>query len=286
MPDFICIGGQRTGTTWLHHVLSANETIWMPPCKELHHFDTISPTVPAFPYRYREHLGSRLRHYGLALARAITRKPLRPEITTRLDWDWDLRYFTGLSRSIDWYKGLFNVRSAQGRVTGEITPAYSILPQDEVAALVRSLPDIKIVLILRDPYKRSWSHALKDLPKETAQDHAKMIAFMRSDECYGRSNWPAILDRWTALVPAERMLVLDFGRIASDPGSVLADLAEFLGTSLHLPTETGGSLRERGSSSFKGGALPDAVRAGIQDLYDPIITGTAKQFPEVVEGWN
>ncbi|MEO1308074.1 MAG: sulfotransferase, partial [Pseudomonadota bacterium] len=174
MPDFICIGGQRTGTTWLHHVLSSNQTVWMPPCKELHHFDTLSPDVTAYPYRYREHLGSRLRHYGLAAARLV-RRDLRPDVAVRLDWDWDLRYFLQPGRSIDWYRRLFQTRAAQGKVTGEITPAYSLLPQGEVQAIADALPKAKIILILREPLSRAWSHALKDLPAEAANDTDRMV---------------------------------------------------------------------------------------------------------------
>ena len=286
MPDFICIGGQRTGTTWLHHVLSANETIWMPPCKELHHFDTISKNVPAYPYRYREHLGSRLRHYGLALARTVSRRQLQPDVKVRLDWDWDLRYFSGFSRGSDWYRRLFEVKGATGRITGEITPAYSLLPEEEISQIHKDFPDTKIILILRDPYKRGWSHALKDLPKETAADHPRMIEFMRAPDCFERSNWPSILKRWQRVIPTENMLVLDFEDIRQKPQDIIDEVGQFLGADLQLPVETGGSLRERGSSTYKGGGIPETVRAGVADLYDPIITETARQYPDIAKNWR
>ncbi len=286
MPDFICIGGQRTGTTWLHHVLSDNEAIWMPPCKELHHFDTISPNVSAYPYRYREHLGSRLRHYGLGLARAVSRRKLQPNVNLRLDWDWDLRYFSGISRGAKWYKGLFEVKGANGRITGEITPAYSLLPEAEITKIHEDLPDTKIILILRDPYKRAWSHALKDLPKEAAADHERMISFLRAPDCFDRSNWPEIIRRWRNVIPSEQMLVLDFEDIKQKPEAIITEVGEFVGADLTLPEETGGSLRERGSSTYKGGGIPDLVRNAIADVYDPIIDGTAENYPGIAKNWR
>lgn len=286
MPDFICIGGQRTGTTWLHHVLSSNDTVWMPPCKELHHFDALCDEIETFPYRYREHLTSRLKHYGLATARMITRRKIQPDVHVRLDWDWDLRYFLKPGRSIDWYKSLFATRAAQGRVTGEITPAYSLLPDDHVARISAELPDVRIIAVLRDPVSRAWSHALKDLPAEAAEDTDRMVGFLRSPGCVERSNWPAILERWRAHVPDDRLLVLDFDDVRRAPDAFLARVAAFLGTDLELPAdETGGSLRERGSSTYRAPAMSDAIRAGIADLYAPILHRSGEMFPEMATPW-
>lgn len=286
MPDFICIGGQRTGTTWLHHVLSANDTIWMPPCKELHHYDAICPDVSAYPYRYREHLGSRFRHYALAASRIVTRKNLRPDVNVRLDWDWDLKYFTGLNRSRDWYASLFNVRSSKGRVTGEITPAYSMLPKDAVEGIHRDFPHARIILILREPLSRAWSHALKDLPAERASDSQEIVKFMRDPDCFERSNWPEITKRWQSVFPAEQFLVLDFEQIRKQPETIISTISDFLGVELKLPPATGGSLRERGSSTYKGDGLTDEIRSAVADLYNPVIDETAALYPEIAAGWN
>lgn len=39
IPDFIGIGAQRAGTTWIHHALSEHPEIWTAKPKELHFFD-------------------------------------------------------------------------------------------------------------------------------------------------------------------------------------------------------------------------------------------------------
>ena len=38
-PDFICIGAQKAGTTWLYWQLAAHPDFWMPPRKEIHYFN-------------------------------------------------------------------------------------------------------------------------------------------------------------------------------------------------------------------------------------------------------
>jgi hypothetical protein len=287
MPDFICIGGQRTGTTWLHHVLSSNQTIWMPPCKELHHFDSLCPEIETYSYRYREHMGSRVRHYGLAAARKVTGRNLKPDVNVRLDWDWDLRYFLQPARSVDWYKSLFETRAAAGKVTGEITPAYSLLPESQVADILTALPEIKIILILREPVERAWSHALKDLSADAAKDIPRLVDFLRDPNCFERSNWPSILSRWQNNVPLEQMLVIDFDKIKHDPDGFLLQISRFLDTPLHLPADkTGQSVRERGSSTYKAGTgIPKEVIAGIADLYAPLLLGTADLYPDIAAPW-
>ncbi|MBK7919375.1 MAG: sulfotransferase [Chloroflexi bacterium] len=38
-PDFLCIGAQKAGTTWLYQALRQHPQVSMPPIKENHYFD-------------------------------------------------------------------------------------------------------------------------------------------------------------------------------------------------------------------------------------------------------
>jgi hypothetical protein len=38
-PDFICIGMQKAGTTWLAANLGRHPSAWIPSIKEIHYFD-------------------------------------------------------------------------------------------------------------------------------------------------------------------------------------------------------------------------------------------------------
>src|SRR5881296_3927906 len=48
-PDFICVGPQKGGTSWLYQQLESHPDFWMPPIKELHYFDKLSRTKTALP---------------------------------------------------------------------------------------------------------------------------------------------------------------------------------------------------------------------------------------------
>lgn len=59
-------------------------------------------------------------------------------------------------RGIDWYRDQF--RPAPGeQVLGEATPAYLYL-DDALDRIAATLPDVRLVAILRDPVQRFWSH--------------------------------------------------------------------------------------------------------------------------------
>ncbi|MGD1948605.1 MAG: hypothetical protein ACFB14_03045 [Leptolyngbyaceae cyanobacterium] len=47
--DFLGIGAQKAGTTWLWSILKTHPDVWIPPKKELHYFDR-SPTYPPSSY--------------------------------------------------------------------------------------------------------------------------------------------------------------------------------------------------------------------------------------------
>jgi hypothetical protein len=62
LPAFICIGAQRTGTTWLYQCLKEHPEVYMPEKKELHFFN----------YNYSDGLESYCEHFrGAAAGKVI-----------------------------------------------------------------------------------------------------------------------------------------------------------------------------------------------------------------------
>src|SRR3954454_19765639 len=41
-PDFLCVGAQKAGTSWLYQQLEPHPDFWMPPVKELHYLDQLN----------------------------------------------------------------------------------------------------------------------------------------------------------------------------------------------------------------------------------------------------
>jgi hypothetical protein len=50
-PDFLGIGAQKAGTTWLGRNLQAHPDVWMPRCKEDHYYAQTIPYTRTTPLR-------------------------------------------------------------------------------------------------------------------------------------------------------------------------------------------------------------------------------------------
>src|SRR5215210_2387932 len=93
-PDFLVIGAQRAGTTWLHRVLRQHPKLWLPPVKELHYFDKLDTMRTILDAKERR----RVRLNGLL--------SLNP---------WLFRFWLG-KRGDAWYAELFHHAQTQGLI--------------------------------------------------------------------------------------------------------------------------------------------------------------------------
>lgn len=106
-PDFMCIGAQRAGTSWLGHHLRQHPDVLIRK-KEIHYFDR--ETVFNRPLRER----FRSRRYRKLFARALKRH------LGRREWPalaWDLRFYLG-ARNDRWYASLFD--KPEGLIAGDL----------------------------------------------------------------------------------------------------------------------------------------------------------------------
>lgn len=145
---FLCIGAQRSGTSWLHRNLSRQPLCWLPPHKELHYFDSLY--VEGHRAFFRERRLANLKQVAAAL---------EPAQATDADIQrlrWYARF--ALAEHLDdaWYQSLFPT-NGPWEACGEITPAYSMLPARGFEHLARLYPDVRILFIMRNPIDRVWS---------------------------------------------------------------------------------------------------------------------------------
>ena len=203
-PDFIGIGAQKAGTTWLHRNLQAHPGIWMPREKELHYFDekieqhgwVFSRLVGKRPVdkRWRRQFGARFRKAS--------------KERSRQNLAWDLRYFFG--RPDDgWYSSLFE--QGRGKVTGEATPDYAILEEKTIAHVHGLMPDAKIIFMMRNPIERPWSAMEMRLRIRGHELHeVKDRKFYRRFDNKGsrlRTHYLRTLESWGSYYPEEQVFV-------------------------------------------------------------------------------
>lgn len=208
-PDFLVVGAQRAGTTWLHRVLRQHPALWLPPVKELHYFD--KPEIRRTILNAHER-----RRVGLKRLRSLD--------------PWLLRFWLG-RRDDRWYASLFAAARARGLVTGEITPAYATLPVPVLRRIAALNPSLRLVFIMRDPVDRAWSavHNAARKGDPSAAQVETAIARAREPGVVARSAYADAIERIEGVFGPERLLCCFFEDLRDRPAALTAELLRFLG---------------------------------------------------------
>lgn len=234
-PDFLGIGAQKSGTTWLHDNLSRHPQIWLPPVKEIHYLDHRPP-----------HLLQRLfgRKQFLKSGRALLRRELAGALSggDREGLAWAARYCLS-PRGDAWYHDLFP--NLEGRITGEICPGYARLEADQVARIHGLMPATRIIYLVRNPIERAWSglamHFRKDGRRSIEEvPESEIEARLRYPKSWRHGEYTMNLAAWESQYPAEQVFVGFFDDLQRDPGRLLEEILGFLGVdAAAVPADVG-----------------------------------------------
>ena len=178
----------------------------------------------------------------------IVRHPqVAPCLTGKGTHYFDVNYGRGEA----WFRSGFPAQRAPWRITGEGSPYYMFHPlaAERIAA---TLPQVRLIAVLRDPVERAWSHhkyelargnetlafadALDTEPERLAGEEERL----RADPAYDSYEWRyhAYLRRGHYAeqlahlfdhVDRERVLVLRSEELFADPHEQLARVWAFLG---------------------------------------------------------
>lgn len=207
-PDFIIIGAQKAGTSFLHHYLSQHPDLQGSDPKEIHFFDK------------------------------------------KINQGYDYK----------WYKNNFLRKSFKKKLYFESTPKY--VYHDEIPKYLFDInPDIKLILLLREPVVRAYSawnmyldffnQKLPNVPdpnggvyKYLIKDRAEFPSFMEAIEIElklienNESLEPSLLRRglydqqiknWLQYFDKEQLLIMGFNELTCDSESSFKTVTDFLG---------------------------------------------------------
>lgn len=240
LPDYLIVGGQRCGTTSLHHYLVQHPGV-LPArfTKGVHWFD-VAFDKPESWYRANFPTASRRRVAAARLGHPV--------------------------------------------VTGEASPYYLFHPEVPARAAA-VLPDARIIVVLRDPVGRAWSHyhhervrGFEDLDFEAALDAEggrlagaeEVLAdprghhFSHQHHSYvARGRYAEQLERWERHFPADQILVLFSSDLEEDTDATMARVYRQLGLP-ESPTATAGRWNRQSNPEIR-----PAVRARLHDAFAP-----------------
>ena len=229
LPDFLLIGAQRSGTTFLHQCLAGHPQLSPPLRKEIHFFTD----------------------------------------------QW--------ARGERWYRAHFAMSTplrGQHRLSFEATPYYLFHPLAAGRA-VEVVPQARILVLLRDPVERAYSHYWHSIEKgwetldfdaalaaeeerlsgaeQALLDGAAVNVPHRVFSYVQRGRYGPQLARWLEHFSPEQLLVLRSEDMFADPRALLSRVEQFLGIEQWQPE-----------------SLPDPDGRGDR----PKMTAAARAFPQ------
>ncbi len=174
LPNFLGLGANRSGSTWIARNLMEHPDIFLPRKKEIHFFD---------------------RHY---------------------------------EEGLPYYENEFSDWSGQSMV-GEVTPQYFHNPI--VAPLIaKHLPNIKMFVSLRNPIERAYSQYWRMIATSSIDSSTSFEDVLKSNELVLQvGHYYDHLSRFYDYFPQDRILIMIYEDIRSDPDTFLSVLHTFLG---------------------------------------------------------
>ena len=174
----------------------------------------------------------------------------RPVKSDQRDSRKELNFFDeNFEKGVSWYRACFP-RLLEGFITGEATPTYLFHPHVP-KRMASVLPDVKLIVLLRNPTERAYSHYYHNVRKnrETISFEEAIAAEserasgefrkMLEDEHYFNFNYKCFaylsrgiyvdqFKRWFEFFPREQILILKFEDFAADPTVTFRQVLNFL----------------------------------------------------------
>ena len=139
----------------------------------------------------------------------------------------------GWKKGLDWYKSLFAGAEA-GQVCGEASTNYTRFPQvpDVPSRVAATLPDVKLIYIMRDPIDRTYSHFLHRNTKELYRHQPFAIPFdefiERDKMCVDSSEYAVQISQYRDYFPPEAFQFLFFEELCANPARCMREVFQFL----------------------------------------------------------
>ena len=250
-PDFLIVGPQRTGSSWLRTNLCKHPQVFMPFKKEIFFFSHLgrkehkryrSNRLEDYCGLFRIRLHKRLERAGKALCHGL----LLPET-----------------------------------IRGEATASYATMPEPFVRNIFAIYPGMKIVVMVRDPIERAWSHAKKALVRDRGRrlediPFAEFEKYYRGSANLQRGMYSSIIGRWRSLAREGGVYVAEYRNLVDDPLGLVTEVQKFLGIASgprfarkHLHTVVNPTSRE---------PAPPAHRELLEELFAAEIERLAAGF--------
>lgn len=252
LPDFLIIGPQRTGTTWMAKHLMNHPEVHIPVRKEIYFFNYLNYKDGP---RYQS---DRLEWYS---------NEISPNLFDFIKFNYQKWKTTKKLSALEPYI----VKYFNPTIIGEATASYAVLGEEIIDEILLLNPDIKIITSIRNPIDRAWSHAKKDLVRDPGLKiqnvgFEKFKAFYTDQYQLKCANFCENIDRWSMKVEAGNIFICFLDSIRSKPDEVLTKLTQFLGINDVYGRDEPGQLT-KAVNSTKEQTIPEQHYSYLHNLF-------------------
>lgn len=251
IPNWLCVGVPKAGTTSLYSCLKDHPEIWIPESKETHFFSS-------------------------------------PDYEKGMDWYLD-----------KFYKG-----ADPAKAVGELTPKYLIHKDAPRRIQSKLKKDIKLLVILRHPIDRAWSHychsyerfrkfsfrPTEDLSFEQALEAEPERLSMPDEYSWTHGMWNAYyytglyathLKNWFSVFDREQFLIMTLEDLIDNTRETVDNIADHLGIARF------DSVPEfPKSNSFSRPDLKEETRRMLIERYRPHNEELEELLGRSFDSWN
>ena len=171
-PNFLFIGPDKSGSTWLYRILLQHPDCYVPSCKDIYFFD---------------------------------------------------RYY---HRGMDWYLSFFADAPAGTKAVGELSHDY-LFSAAAAERIARDLPGVKLMVSLRQPLDRTFSHYLYMVRNGRTREPFE-LALKKYPDLVDKSMYSKHLSEYFRRFDRSQIQVLFFDDLKSNPTGFAAEVFQFL----------------------------------------------------------
>lgn len=301
---FVCIGAQKSGTSWLFENLSLDKRFaYCPFVKEIHYFDYV--------HKQSKHLNNWRANFLVKLAQGNEDR-LKPLLSAWLSGD----KYPQLSKEVavkdrvfarrfawlineptdDWYSNLLRISGHQ-EFALDITPDYAVIGKQGFEHIKSIANQVKLLFILRNPADRAWSGLLQGkkktvggiagyLDNKTTTIDAMFAAATSGADVGGRNNYLATLIALeeAGLLDNGQVLIKFYDELESSPEGLIADIYQFLALPLPDMALFSETLRAKVYATQKT-VMPGELKDRLDAYYEDMIREINDRFVTVPAAW-
>jgi hypothetical protein len=216
LPNFFVVGAAKAGSTSVYNYLSRHPEVYMSPVKEPHYFASDMDT---------EHF------------RDNYKPVMNKDLTAYLEGDMKEPVFQAYIRDWSQYLKLFkNVKNE--KAIGEVSNSY-LYSSTAAKNIHDKIPGAKIIIILRNPVERAFSHYIMDL--RIGYTEPPFINALKKDMALPLKGWGVSnlyveiglyfeqVKRYAELFPKEQLHIVLFDNLKKDTEGEMKKIFSFVG---------------------------------------------------------